>query len=173
MLRSPSLANTCGGRLAGYVRSSYTAWLPAGPGSAAIGGNGCGRRGSRRGAGEALANGLRWSSGVGSSQRSERPREVADGGTVDLELNIMPWGSRPVVRIEIDGLLVAHVTLIVTAAVAQVDPTDERHVPVGASRCLMIKSFWWWLPSRRTRSSSRTSPPASLTLSRDAGSPAR
>ena len=62
---------------------------------------------------------------------AERPREVADGGTVDFELNVMPWGSRPVARIEIDGLLVAPVALVVAAAVAQVDPTDERHVPVG------------------------------------------
>ena len=29
----------------------------------------------------------------------------------------------------------------------------------------MTNSFWWWLPSRRTRSSSRTSPPASFTVS--------
>ena len=132
MLRSPSLANACGGRLAGYVRSTCTAWRPAGPGSAGIGGNGCGRRGSLRPAPEKRSP---WVAVVERRRvlpaLAERPREVADCGTVDLELNVMPWGSRPVARIEIDGLLVAPVALVVAAAVAQIDPTDERHVPVG------------------------------------------
>ena len=62
---------------------------------------------------------------------------------MDFELNVMPWGSWPEARIEIDGLLVAGVALIVAAAVAQVDPPTNATSRSGVLRRRMTKSFWW------------------------------
>ena len=65
---------------------------------------------------------------------AERPRKIADGGTVHLELDVVPRRSRAVPRIELDRLLVAAVLGVVAATVAQVDPADEGDVVVGPIR---------------------------------------
>ena len=57
---------------AGYVRNTWTAMVPADGGSGRTGGSGSGRRGARARRRAAARSGLRWSSGVGSVQRSQK-----------------------------------------------------------------------------------------------------
>ena len=65
---------------------------------------------------------------------AESVRDVADGRSPELNLNVVPGRSVTVPGVEIDRLRVAFVTGVVPAAVAQVDPADEGDVVVGPRR---------------------------------------
>ena len=62
----------------------------------------------------------------------ERVRHVVDGRSVQLELQVVP--RRPcavVLVVELHGLRIAEVPGVVTSAMAEVDPADERDVGGG------------------------------------------
>ena len=68
--------------------------------------------------------------------------EVADCGTVQLELHVVPRRTVAVAVVDLDDLGVTEVTGVVMATVAEVDAADERDVVVGVRRRRITKSFW-------------------------------
>jgi alanine dehydrogenase len=60
----------------------------------------------------------------------KRVREVADRGTPNLHLDVVPRRTRPVAPVHLNGLRIALVALVVTPAMAEVDSTDEGDVVV-------------------------------------------
>ncbi len=54
--------------------------------------------------------------------------EIADGRTLEPDLDVVPWRSLTVPFVEILGLHIAPMLGVVTASVAQVDATDEGNV---------------------------------------------
>ena len=59
----------------------------------------------------------------------ERPREVVDRRTADLELQVVPRRALAVVLVvELDRLRITAVVVVVATAVAEVDAADERDV---------------------------------------------
>ncbi len=59
---------------------------------------------------------------------AEGVRDVAHRRSVELELNTVPRRSFAVPGFQIGRLRVAFVTVVVVAAVTNVDPADERHI---------------------------------------------
>jgi hypothetical protein len=58
--------------------------------------------------------------------------QVSDRRSPDLELNVVPGGPRSVPPIKNDALRIPFVALVIAAAVAQIDPTDEGNVVDGS-----------------------------------------
>ena len=65
---------------------------------------------------------------------AERVGERRHRRPVHLELRVVPRWTVAVARVELDRLRVAAVAGVVVAAVAEVDPADERDVVVGCAR---------------------------------------
>ena len=95
----------------------------------------------------------------------ERVRHIAYRGPVDLELRVMPRRSLAESGIDVYALLVALLVLAVVATVAQIDAADEGDVVLGAMGSTDHEQLLVVAAGGRTRSSSNTSPPASLTVS--------
>ena len=99
---------------------------------------------------------------------AERLHEIGDGRTVHLRLDVVPWRSRPVRGIQDFRLRVAFVALVVAAAVAEVDPTDEGDIlfvaggAAGATELLVVRAA---APDAFVQE--QDLPPASFTTSRE------
>src|SRR4051794_36229299 len=62
---------------------------------------------------------------------AERPGEVVDGRTSQLELQVVPRRARSVAPVELDGLRIALVIAVVVTPVADVEPSDEADIGRG------------------------------------------
>lgn len=60
--------------------------------------------------------------------------DVADGGATDRGLNVMPGWTWSVHLREVHRLRVSAVVVVIVAAQAEIDPTDEGHVVCGLVR---------------------------------------
>ena len=128
-LYSPFGANGNGGCLCAYVRSTCTACGPAGGGSGNASGSFDGCRGIRAIRCTSIRYGVRRSSGCGSSQRStKRAQQIPHHRAADLQRDVVPGRTGPVAPIHRRLLRIAQMARVVAAAVAQVDPADERDV---------------------------------------------
>ena len=69
---------------------------------------------------------------------------------MQLQLQVMPERPAPVAGVDPDRVGVAAVVRIVSAAAgSSMPPTNAMQRP-GSLRWT-TRSFWWWLPNRRTR----------------------
>ena len=114
------------------MRSTWTAWGPHGAGSPRRGGQRVGMAGLARDGADDPPDRVVVVEGVRILPAfAERVGERGDRGPVHLELGVVPRGTRAEARVELDRLRVAAVAGVVVAAVAEVDPADERDVVVG------------------------------------------
>jgi hypothetical protein len=73
---------------------------------------------------------------------AERVRHVADRRALEAELNVVPWRSIAVSRVDVDDLRVALVAGPVVPAVAQIDPRTKATSSSGRDARRTSTSFW-------------------------------
>src|SRR5690242_18189264 len=74
----------------------------------------------------------------------ERPGEVVDGGTLNLELEVVPWRSLAVVVVvELDVLRVAGCSASSLRPWHRSMPPTNATSSDGSRSCCTTTSFWW------------------------------
>jgi hypothetical protein len=77
---------------------------------------------------------------------AKRQFEVADRGTANFELRIVPGGSRSVSRVHLDSLVIPKVSVVISTTMTQIDSSHERDVTIEEGRVpdeyqlLMVRS---------------------------------
>jgi hypothetical protein len=77
---------------------------------------------------------------------AKRQIKVADRGTTNFELRVVPGGSRSVSRVHLDGLIIPKVSAVISTAMTQIDSTNECDVSIGQGvvpdeyQLLMVRS---------------------------------
>jgi hypothetical protein len=61
---------------------------------------------------------------------AKRQVEVADRGTANFKLRIVPGGSRSVSRVHLDSLIIPKVSVVISTTMTQIDSSHERDVTI-------------------------------------------